>query len=348
LPNNPLALGTANQMSWSVSQNVQWLGKRRLAGEIAQAQANSTQEQVAYVKVQLLGQLQTTWAAWQQTWTQIQLSELQAQRLEQIKDIIRLRYGSNAAAYVDFINAQVTQAQIRSDIIGQKRQLQTYQAQIAALIGQPVKEAPVKLTIAPVTPQRELVTMETFQQRALEVNPQVRASHELVVAAERNVELAQLGKWPDFNVAIQANSSNPPWGFGERQSYGFALTATVPLYYGMKEGQLLDQAKAQLGAAREADESLVQQIDLAVQSAYLQWAQSIDQLKLIEDRVVAQARVGYRMALTNYSTTQASYVDLLNAYNALRAAEISALQAQASALQSRVALDLAVGEIQNK
>jgi outer membrane protein, heavy metal efflux system len=234
LPNNPFALGTANQLSWSVSQNLQWFGKRRLAGEIAQAQANSTVEQVQYLKVQLLGQLQTTWASWQQTWTQIQLSELQAQRLEQIKDIIRLRYGSNAAAYVDYINAQVTQAQIRSDIIGQKRQLQTYQAQIAALIGQSVTEPGMSVGIAPVVVQRELPQMGQFRQQALEINPQIKASHELVVAAQRNVELAELGKWPDFNVSVQANSSNPPWGFGERQSYGFALSATVPLYYGMK------------------------------------------------------------------------------------------------------------------
>ena len=66
----------------------------------------------------------------------------------------------------------------------------------------------------------------------------------------------------------------------------------------------------------------------------------------MEDRIVTQAHVGYRLALTNYSTNQMSYTDLLNAYNTLRAAEISAEQARAMALQSRIALDVAVGEIQ--
>ena len=124
-----------------------------------------------------------------------------------------------------------------------------------------------------------------------------------------------------------------------------SVGATIPLYYASKERYLIDQAKAQLAAVRDADASTQQQVSLAVQTAHLQWAQSIDQLKLVEDRIVAQAHVGYRMALTNYSTNQMSYTELLNAYNTLRAAEISAEQARALALQSRIALDVAVGEL---
>jgi outer membrane protein TolC len=346
MQHNPLAVGTSTQTSWTYSQNILWPGKKSLAGDIVQAQANVSKEQVEYLKVQLLGQLQSTWVSWQQTNAQIRLSKAQADRLEQIKDIVKLRYANNTAAYVDFINAQVTQAQIKSDIIGLERQQQTNLAQIASLIGYSSAGPALKLASEPVQANRDLAALETFKQRALEVNPQIHASKEAVNAAQKAVELAELGKRPDFSVSVTTNSATPPAGFADSANFGLSVGATIPLYYAQKERYLIDQAKAQLGAARDADESTVQQVDLAVESAYLQWAQSIEQLKLVEDRIVTQAHVGYRLALTNYSTNQMSYTDLLNAYNALRAAEISAEQARAMALQSRIALDVAVGEIQ--
>ena len=119
------------------------------------------------------------------------------------------------------------------------------------------------------------------------------------------------------------------------------------MYFAYKERNLIDQAKAQLLAARDADESLKQQVALQVETAYLQWAQSIEQLKLIEERVVAQARIGYRLALTNYSNNQATYMDLLNAYNALRASELTQEQSRSSAVLAKTALDVAVGTPQN-
>jgi len=72
--------------------------------------------------------------------------------------------------------------------------------------------------------------------------------------------------------------------------------------------------------------------------------QSVDQFKLVEDRVLKQAQIGYRLVLSSYSSGQASYLDLLNAFNALKAAEISKEQALAQAVQAKVALDTAVGD----
>jgi outer membrane protein TolC len=62
---NPFAVGTSQGMTWSVSQNLPWPGKRRLGGEIAQAQADLTSAQVDSLQVQLIGQLKTAWSSWQ-------------------------------------------------------------------------------------------------------------------------------------------------------------------------------------------------------------------------------------------------------------------------------------------
>ena len=342
----PLALGAASQMNWGVSQSLPWPGKKQLSGEIAQAQANFTKEQAELLKVQLVGQLKSSWIGWQQNNAQIAITRVQVDRLEQIKEIVRLRYANNAAAYVDFINAQVTQAQLRNDLIGFERQGQSLLAQIATLVGETSPQR-LKLQTQSIIADKSSLDLKSLQQRALEINPANKASKFALGAAQRAVELAELGTRPDFTLGLTSNTSNPPWGFGSTDYYNVSLSASVPLYYAYKERNLIDQAKAQLFAARDADASLEQQISLQVETAYLQWAQSIEQLKLNEDRIVAQARVGYRLALTNYSNNQASYIDLLTAYNTLRSAELSQEQAKSTAVQAKIKLELAVGLLPN-
>lgn len=343
LKNGPLNLNSSTGMSWGVSQNFPWPGKKRLAGEIVQAQAESTKEQGNQLKTQLLGQLKTTWIAWQQVAAQISIAQSQVQRLEQIKEITKIRYANNAAAFSDYVSAQVAQSQLQTDLLGLERQQKVAINQIAMLIGKPDS---VKVKAAVITVDQTAAKLDHLEALALEVNPQVKSSQLSVESARKNVELAELGKLPDFNVGIMAHSASPPWGFRNNENYGMNVGVTFPLYYGQKEKNLVDQAKAYLNSAREADESLRQQVVFGVRSAYHQWMQSLDQMKLIDERVIKQAQIGYRLTLTNYSSGQASYGDLLNAFNALKSTEVMREQVRSLAVQGKVALDVSIGEIE--
>jgi cobalt-zinc-cadmium efflux system outer membrane protein len=341
MKNGPLSVGTSTGMTWGISQNFLWPGKKRLAGEIVQSQADYALEQANGLKLQLLAQLKTTWVSWQQTNAQISATQSQFQRLEQIKEITKIRYANNAAAYADYINAQVAQSQMQTDLLALQRQRRVLEDQVALLIGS--KEA---VLLVPMTPRTDAkaVSIEKMEEKALEISPQVKSSQVALDAARKSVELAELGKLPDFSVGVMAHSASPPWGFGSSESYALNLGLTFPLYYGVKEKNLIDQAKANFNAAKEADDSVRQQVVFSVRSSYHQWMQSVDQFKLIEDRVLKQAQIGYRLVLSSYSSGQATYLDLLNAFNALKAAEISKEQALAQAVQAKVALDTAVGD----
>lgn len=343
LKNGPLNVNSSTGMSWGVSQNFPWPGKKRLAGEIVQAQAESAKEQVNQLKTQLLGQLKTTWTAWQQVTAQIVIAQSQVQRLEQIKEITKIRYANNAAAFSDYVSAQVAQSQLQTDLLGLERQQKVAINQMAMLIGVPDS---VKIKTAVITVDQTTAKLDHLETLALEVNPQVKSSQLSVESARKSVELAELGKLPDFNVGILAHSASPPWGFRTNENYGMNVGVTFPLYYGQKEKNLVDQAKAYLNSAREADESLRQQVVFGVRSAYHQWMQSLDQMKLIEERVMKQAQIGYRLTLANYSSGQASYSDLLNAFNALKSTEVMREQVRSLAVQGKVALDVSVGKIE--
>lgn len=343
LSNGPLNVNSSTGMTWGFSQNFPWPGKKRLAGEIVQAQADATKEQVNQLKTQLIGQLKSTWVNWQQISAQIVISQSQVQRLEQIKEITKIRYANNAAAFGDYVNAQVAQSQLQTDLLGLERQQKVAADQIALLVGEPgaLKLQAVMPAVGQVSEK-----LDRLEALALQVNPLVKSSQFNVDSAQKNVELAELGKLPDFSVGVVAHSSSPPWGFRSNESYGMNVGVTFPLYYGQKEKNLVDQAKAYLTSAREADVSLRQQIVFGVRSAYHQWMQSLDQMKLMEERVVQQAQIGYRLTLANYASGQAAYSDLLNAFNTLKSTEVMREQVRSSAIQGKVALDVAVGELE--
>jgi len=340
---NPLALNTSEGASWSVSQNLYWPGKKSLAGEIVSAQASAAEAQADSLQSQLLGQLRTAWLAWQSAQHQLQLTQTQLARMEQIKQITKVRYAQNAAAFADYINAQVTQEQMRTTLLTTQMQADTLMAQMAALVGRPTVGA-LPLQVEQLTGQQAVPGLERFREEALNRNPQLKVTEASVRAAQRGVDLAALSSRPDFNVALTGHAANPPWGLAHTPTYGVAVSMTVPLWYSQKEKVLLDQAKAQLASMQDTDESQKQQILLAVNSAWLQWTQSLEQLRLVEGSLLEQARTAYRLALTNYSAGQVPYVDVLNAFNTERSVELTAVQARSGALAARVALDAAVGE----
>lgn len=339
---NPFAIGTSQGMTWSVGQNLPWPGKKRLGGEIVQAQADVMKAQAEALQIQLVGQLKSAWSSWQQLQQQTRLLRSQIERLDQIKQATQLRYAQNAAAYADNINAQINQAQAKNNLLGVEGQARIIVAQINGLIGRS-SATPLQLLEDDLSPSRDVPILEGLRSMTLERNPAIKASKYTIQGAQKGVELAELGGRPDFNVSLLFNSAAPPWGFAKNDSYGISLGVTIPLWYARKEKYLIDQAKAQLIAIRDSDDSVRQQALVGVDSAYLQWTQSLAQLKLLEERVLEQARVAYRLSLANYSTGQTGFVDLMNAYTAMNSAEIATMQARSAAIQARVALETMVG-----
>jgi cobalt-zinc-cadmium efflux system outer membrane protein len=341
--NNPLAWNNSGSANWTYSQNIYWPGKKSLNAQVVAAQASGLQAQAEALQSQLLGQLRATWLAWQSAQAQLQLFQSQLAKLDQIKEITKIRYAQNAAAFADYINAQVTQQQMRSTVLATRLQADTLLGQMATLIGQ-TSIGPLTVQIEDLAGISDVPGLDDWLARAYDRHPLLRASAAAVQAAQRALELAELGRRPDFNIAVSGYAAQPPWGLANNHNYAMSLGMTFPLWYEQKEKWLINQAQLQLQSSQQADESQRQQIRLGVQTAWLQCKQTLDQLQLYETSILQQARLAYRLALKNYSSGQAAYIDLLNAFNAERGAELNAIQARANAWTARAALKAAAGD----
>ncbi|MDF3839813.1 TolC family protein, partial [Cupriavidus basilensis] len=120
--NSPLALARAESFSYTLTQSFPFPGKKALAADIANTQAESIDAQRDALYLQLYAQLSTTYFQALAQKAQLDVLRLNLKRLEQVKQVARIRYANNAAGYVDYLNAQVAQSSAQNDMFGLERQ----------------------------------------------------------------------------------------------------------------------------------------------------------------------------------------------------------------------------------
>ena len=149
---SPLALGGANaptqQYPQGISQNngitfaqpFQFPGKKSLASDIANTNADALLASSESTYLQLGAQLSTLYYSALASQKQLQVLKESVIRLEMIKNVAKARYSNNAAAYVEYLNAQVAQSAAQADQFNVERQLQVAINSINTLVGRHSRE----------------------------------------------------------------------------------------------------------------------------------------------------------------------------------------------------------------
>ncbi len=339
--NSPLALARAESFSYTLTQSIPFPGKKALAADIANTQAESIDAQRDALYLQLYAQLSTTYFQALAQKAQLDVLRLNLKRLEQVKQVARIRYANNAAGYVDYLNAQVAQSSAQNDTFGLERQYDNALKTINTLIGKnpefPLELRPDASAVRlPPTPLPELEDL------ALREHPNVRASRFMVEAAEKGVRLARKAYLPDFQIIGTFNGNNPPLGF-KPASYGIEFDVIIPLFFFTKEKYGVDEAVANKVASDANEQSVRQQTLLAVDTAHNNLRQSVNQAEFLRQRQLPEAMTAYKMAFTNYANNNADFTDLLTASSALKNAELAVTQAESEARQAYYTLAAAVG-----
>jgi outer membrane protein TolC len=339
--NSPLAFANAESFSYTLTQSFPFPGKKALAADIANDQAESLDAQRDALYLQLYAQLSTNYFQAAAQKTQLDVLRLNLKRLEQIKQVARIRYANNAAAYVDYLNAQVAQSSAENDTFGLERQYDNALKSINTLIGKN-PEFPLELREDPSATRLPSMPLVEIEDVALREHPNVRASQLQLQAAQKGVRLARKAYLPDFQIIGTFNGNNPPLGF-KPASYGIEFDIIIPLFFFTKEKYGVDEAVANKVASEANDQSVRQQTLLAVDTAHNNLRQAVNQTDFLKRRQLPEAMAAYKLAFTNYANNNASFTDLLTASTALKNAELAVAQADSQARQAYYTLAAATG-----
>jgi outer membrane protein TolC len=354
--NSPFALGGANTPSAaypggisnnsgiSVAQPFQFPGKRSLAADIADTNAEALLASSESTYLQLGAQLSTLYYGTLAAQKQLQVLKEAVVRLEMVKNVAKARYSNNTAAYVEFLNAQVAQGAAQADQFNVERQLQIALNSINTLVGRHSRE---KLVLrgdvrGAMSAVPSLLELEDYAESS---HPTLKSSALQLDAARKGVTLAKKAYLPDFQVIGSSFTPRGPFASNNgAMFYQLELDLIIPLYFFTKEKYAVVQAQRNQAAAEAGNISNRQQIVLAVNTAYANYEQAKAQTQFLRDRQVPQADAAYKVGLTQYSNNGQGFNDLLTAQTQLRNLEITLAQAESNLLQAQAVLMVSAGK----
>lgn len=354
--NSPFALGGANtpsaqfpngisnNNSISIAQPFQFPGKKSLAADIADTNAEALLAQSESTYLQLGSQLSTLYYGALAAQKQLLVLNESVARLEMIKNVAKARYANNAAAYVEFLNAQVAQSAAEADRFALDRQLQVSIKSINALIGRHSREqlvlrGDVRRAMSAVP---TLLELEDYAESS---HPLLKSSELQLDAARKGVSLAKKAYLPDFQVIGSSYTPRGPFASNNGALfYQFELDIVIPLYFFTKEKYGVEQAMRSQASAEAGNIASRQQIVLAVNAAYANYEQAKNQAQFLRERQVPQADAAYRVGLTQYANNGQGFNDVLTAQTQLRLLEIQLALAESNLLQSQAVLLVAAGK----
>ena len=345
---SPLALGAAGtnpsgQSGYSFAQPFQFPGKKGLAADIADKNAEALGAQNDNLYLQLGSQLATLYYSTLAAQKQLKVLGDTVIRTELIKNIAKARYTNHAAAYVEYLNAQVAQSSAESDKFNLEKQLNVAYKNINALIGRdPREHLALKGDIgSAIRKVPTLIEMESYAEGS---HPILKSSVLQLDAAKKGVTLAKTAYLPDFQVIASSYTPRGPFTANNGALYyQFEFDIVIPLYFFTKEKYGVEQALRNQAAAESTDISNRQQIILGVETAYATYEQAKKYSEFLKERQVPQADAAYKVALAQYASNGQGFSDLLTAQIQLRALEIQLAIAESNLLQAQAALFASAG-----
>lgn len=354
--NSPFALGGANapttQYPGGISSNnaisfaqpFQFPGKKSLAADIANTNAEALLAQSEVSFLQLGAELSTLYYSALASQKQLTVLRESVTRLEMIKNVAKARYANNAAAYVEFLNAQVAQSAAEADQFALDRQLQVAMRSINTLIGRHSREqlllrGDARLTLNAVP---SLLELEDYAETS---HPLLKSSALQLDAAKKGVSLAKKAYLPDFQVTGSSYTPRGPFAANNGALfYQFELDIVIPLYFFTKEKYGVEQARRNQASLEASSIASRQQVVLAVNTAYANYEQARNQVQFLRDRQVPQADAAYKVGLNQYANNGQGFNDVLTAQSQLRLLEIQLALAQSALLQSQATVLAAAGK----
>jgi outer membrane protein TolC len=190
----------------------------------------------------------------------------------------------------------------------------------------------------PAQPLAELIEL------AQRSNPLIAGGLAQIEAANKSLALAEKAFRPDFALSVGAYTDPSLSRPDSTRLYSVGVTVNLPTWGFQKERAGVGQARVALKGAQASQNADLQQIDLAVANAYHGLETALQQIKFTRERLLPQAQMAFRLALTGYSSNGGTaFSDLLTAQSSLRNAQLSLVQAQNTAIQAYISLAAAIG-----
>ncbi|MBI5197389.1 MAG: TolC family protein [Nitrospirae bacterium] len=315
---------TSDQYSGSLSltQNIYDFGKRPTQVEIQDLNLDASLSDLADVSDQLIFNVKQAYFGVLQAQHNRDVSVETVRQFEQHREQAKGFYEVGTKPKFDLTKAEVDLSNAKLDLIRAENTLKIAKANLNNAMGLP--DAP-EYTIEDNLSFREYhVTFEDAIQRAYATRPDLRSVVARRTAAERSIDLAMKGHYPDLTGSASYTWTGDRFPLDRGWNVGASLS--FPLFSGFETYYQVEASRNGLNVSR-ADEALLRQnIFLEIQQSYLN-------LQEAKERI-AVAELAVRQAEENFEITQGRYAAGIGHPIEITDAEVALSEAKTAHIQA--------------
>jgi outer membrane protein TolC len=319
-----------------LAQKVPWPGKRTLAGKVAERDADAADQDVRTARLDL--NLMVT-RAYYDLWLAYRRRDIatrDASLVERLARATEQKYGVGTATQSDALRAQVELTHMVTETQTAVLAIETAAADLNALLSQP-PEAPLGEPQNPpmAAPEASLTTLTAL---ALDQRPELAAQRAAVAREQSAVELAGLGRRPDFEFSVGRFVN-----YQRSDGFGAMASVTLPFVYGGKYDAASSEARAKLVSAEAEMRRLQDRVRRDVAQAYARARTAALQHQLAGGTHVPQAEQALHVTEAAYEAGTAEFVSMLDTLRNIQTIELQHAESLAELAKATADLERAVG-----
>jgi outer membrane protein len=257
--------------------------------------------------------------------------------------IAQTRFKAGTVVHSDVLSAEVHLAKLTQEEMTAAGQVKIAKSSLGTVVGLPETGerplAPSPKHPAPLPPK-----LDDLSTTAQEKRPDLKQLELAARVAQQEYSKARLNYLPRLNVVAEYDVDQRRLFGTSADSYTVMALLNFNLFNGLSDLAKVRETKAKESQAREMKRDLEDRVRHQVTAAIQNLKTAHERLQVAQ-AAVAQAREGLRLISLRYQSGLTILVDLLNAEDAMKNAELSRVAALFDTYLAQAGLDLALGTI---
>jgi cobalt-zinc-cadmium efflux system outer membrane protein len=291
------------------SQDLPYPGKLRLKGEIAQKEADATQQNYESVRRAVQAGVKMAYFHLGYLAKQHQILNEDAQLLQQVEQAAESRYRNGLGNQQDVLQAQLERTKLLREINMNQLEQGKTQATLKNLLNRS-QDSP-EISVAELSESAPTYNFDQLLAEAKNNNPDLAGMQKMVERQGLQIDLAKKDFYPDFNVQGMWQRTDPSQ---YRAYYQFTVGMRIPLYRSRKQRPELAQAESDRDRAQSEFEVQSQQTAFQLRQQFISTEKSAELLKIYREGLIPQARAALQAGMAAYQSNRQDFQALLASF----------------------------------
>jgi len=324
---------------FELSLKIPFPGKLAAREQVAAYHAAIKQQDIAAVQLLLATQAKLLFADWYFIYQAILINQKYQSLIEKFLSNTLTRYGMGKVTKQAVLEVKVEQTLLKHQAIVLQNQQKILQAQLNTLLNRSPEQALPKAQ--KIKDLSDIPSLKQLQVLALQSRPELIAIRAEMNAHKTEVELAELGYYPDLKLSVGYNSL---WDNSNKR-FNIGIGINLPLDQSKRQA-VEKEAKARRQTTYWQKRDLALKIRQEVYLAYIHIEESQHILKLYRQELLPLADEQRSTAKSDYQSGKGTYLSLLSSEKHFLEIRLKIDQALVNIQHHFAELEQAVGRLQ--